>query len=315
MSTVSEHALITDRPGSAKIPADRPGPFDASQQASQPAQTKQPSQTKQFSQIKQLKQLSAVLAAAGVLAQICCPLLSGGGLRTATVLSVVLLAGAAVTHAAGVRGRRAAVLLLVIAGAIGLLAETVGVHTGFPFGDYAYTGRLGPRLFGVPLIVPLAWTMLAYPCLLLGRRLAARIGCGRRVFTVITTLTGAIALAGWDLYLDPQMVAQGNWSWLRPGPSLPGVPGVPLTNYAGWLLVSLVMITALDQALPRSRGPEVIPAVVLGWTWLGSAAGNLFFFDRPWVALYGALAMGVVTAPYLLLLSGYSRHERTGTRR
>jgi putative membrane protein len=38
---------------------------------------------------------------------------------------------------------------------------------------------------------------------------------------------------------------------------------------------------------------------VLAWTWAGSTVGNLVFFDRPWVALYGGLAMGAVVGPYL----------------
>ena len=44
----------------------------------------------------------------------------------------------------------------------------------------------------------------------------------------------AAALASWDLFLDPQMVDAGHWRWSDPSPALPGVPTVPLTNYAGW---------------------------------------------------------------------------------
>jgi putative membrane protein len=248
---------------------------------------------------------AGVLAGLGILAQIAYPLLSGPALRAATIASVLLLAGAAVADAGARWGARAALALLAGAGGLGLLAETLGVHTGFPFGDYAYSDGLGPRLVGVPAVVPLAWTMLAYPSLLLGRRLGAtRAG---------TALTGGLALAAWDLFLDPQMVAQGHWAWAHPAPALPGVPGVPLTNYAGWLLVAVVMIAVLDRALPgRAEGPaanrpglpsssigEMVPATVLAWTWLGSAVGNLVFFDRPWVALYGGLAMGLTVAPYL----------------
>jgi hypothetical protein len=247
---------------------------------------------------------------------------------------VVLLAAASVVHAGAVRGRRAALVVPLVAGGLGLAAETIGVHTGFPFGSYAYADTLGPRLAGVPLVVPLAWTMLAYPCLLLGRRLSRHLSTepGNRQVRVLTALTGGLGLAGWDLFLDPQMVAQGHWTWAHPVPALPGVPGVPLTNYAGWLLVSVLMIAVLDRALPRdptrtdrdpartdrdpaSTGPsqrpfgqdhrgtsEVIPAAVLAWTWCGSAVGNLVFFDRPWVALYGGLVMGAVVLPYLLLV-------------
>ncbi len=46
-----------------------------------------------------------------------------------------------------------------------------------------------------------------------------------------------------------------------------------------------------------------MPAAVLTWTWLGSTLGNLAFFDRPWVALWGGLAMGSVVLPYLRTLA------------
>jgi carotene biosynthesis associated membrane protein len=237
----------------------------------------------------------AALAAAGVLAQIAYPLLDGEPLRLVTIATVLLLAGAALTHAAATFGTRAAVALLVTAGGLGLAAEAVGVATGFPFGSYAYAGTLGPELLGVPLVVPLAWTMLAYPCLLLGRRLGRRRAAAR-------ALAGGLALAAWDLFLDPQMVADGHWTWRFPEPALPGVPGVPLTNYAGWVLVAVTMVAALDRALPRRAVPEGVPAAVLAWTWLGSALGNLAFFDRPWVALYGGVALGVLAGPYLVRL-------------
>ena len=259
-----------------------------------------------------VRRLSLGLAVAGVLAQIAHPLLSGSALRTATILSVLLLGAAAPAHAGAVWGRFPALALLLVAGGLGLAAETVGVHTGFPFGAYSYADTLGPRLAGVPLVVPLAWTMLAYPCLLLGRRLAHpsrhrpadRGPTGRA--RLLTAGLGGFALAAWDLFLDPQMVAQGHWTWAHPSPSLPGVPGVPLTNYAGWLLVSVLMIAALDRALPPTPRLHGVggftPVVVLAWTWWGSAVGNLVFFDRPWVALYGGAVMGVVVLPYLLLV-------------
>jgi uncharacterized membrane protein len=254
--------------------------------------------------------VSLALVAAGVLAQIAYPLLSGSALRIATIVSVVLLAAASMAHAGAIWGRRGALIVPAVAGGIGLVAETIGVHTGFPFGSYAYADTLGPRLLGVPLIVPLAWTMLAYPCLLLGRRLARQLtGAARDAWVpgrLLTAVVGGVGLTGWDLFLDPQMVAQGHWTWANPVPALPGVPGVPLTNYAGWLLVSVLMIAVLDHQLPRPRpGTEHrngSAVAVLAWTWCGSAVGNLVFFDRPWVALYGGLVMGVVVLPYLLLI-------------
>ena len=232
------------------------------------------------------------LAAAGIGAQVCYPLLAGSALRAATQAGVLLLAAAAVAHVARAGGWRAAVGLVAVAGGIGWAAEVIGVHTGVPFGRYQYAGSLGPELLGVPLLVPPAWIMMSYPCLLLGR--AAR----HRPADV--ALTGGLALASWDLFLDPQMVSDGHWTWRDPRPALPGVPDVPLTNYAGWILVAVLLVAALHRALPTvGEGSLAFPAAVLGWTWAGSVLGNLVFFGRPWVALYGGLVMGAFVVPFL----------------
>ena len=250
--------------------------------------------------MSRLHPVSVALAALVVLAQIAYPLTRGEPLRLLTIAIVLLFACASVTHAAATRGTGWALGLLGIAGGIGLLAEAVGVRTGVPFGRYAYAGTLGPQLLDVPVIVPLAWVMMAYPCLLLGRRLARDVRHPLAARAAVAA-TGGTTLAAWDLFLDPQMVAAGHWTWAFPTPALPGVPGIPLTNYAGWLLVALVMVAALDALLARDGTPrQGVPAALLAWTWIGSTVGNAVFFDRPWVAVWGGLAMAVFSAPYPL---------------
>jgi uncharacterized membrane protein len=268
-----------------------------------------------------LPAVPATVGAAAVLTQVTYPLLAGSALRAATILAVALFAATSVLHAGTVHGPRAGAGLLAAAAVTGLVAEAVGVATGAPFGRYSYAGTLGPQLLGVPLLVPLAWTMMAYPALLLGRRLAGATGRpGGPARRVATAALGGATLAAWDLFLDPQMVAAGHWTWAYPEPGLPGVPGVPLTNAAGWLLVGVVMTAVLDLVLPRSRGPaaqaaaEALPAALLAWTWLGSVVANLAFFGRPWVALYGGLALGVLVVPYLRALTHATRAPREARR-
>lgn len=228
--------------------------------------------------------LPAALAAATVLAQIAYPLTPDSGLSGLTIATVLLFCAASVTHCGVTRGTGAATTLLAVAAGTGLVAEAVGVATGFPFGRYDYAGTLGAELLGVPLVIPLAWTMMAWPALVVGRVLGA------------PALLGGLALASWDLFLDPQMVDAGHWAWRDSGPRL---NGIPVVNHLGWALVAVLLVGALDRLLPRApqRYDDRLPLLLFGWTYASSVLANLAFFGRPGVALAGGLGMGAVAAP------------------
>lgn len=230
--------------------------------------------------------MPAVLAGLTVLLQIAYPLVHGPARDRLTVVTVLAFFAASVTHALQQRGPRwtGHFLLVVLPGA--LAVEALGVATGFPFGDYSYGSGLGPRLVGVPLVVPLAWAMLAYPAHVVGARLGHRV------------LAGAWALAAWDLFLDPQMVAEGYWTWTDPH----GINGIPWSNHLAWLVVALLLMAALAARAPNDRADDRLPIALLLWVWLSSVLANLAFFGRPLVALAGGLAMGVVTVPLVVRL-------------
>jgi putative membrane protein len=240
--------------------------------------------------------LAAGLGATVVLAQVAYPLTPPGPARDGlTVGTVLLFAAASLAHAAASRGPRAAVLLLVVAGGGGLLAESVGVATGVPFGRYEYGTSLGPAVLGVPLVIPLAWVMMAWPAYLVGVRLAPT--------RAVRIPVAAVALASWDLFLDPQMVDAGHWRWDDPHPALPGVPSVPLTNYAGWAAVAVLLMLVLDRAVPT--GPSTMDALAYGlylWTYFASVLAHLVFFGLPGSAFWGGIGMGLVALPLLVTL-------------
>jgi uncharacterized membrane protein len=236
------------------------------------------------------------LVAAAVLVQIVYPL-TPAGLRTAvTITSVVVFAAASIVDAGRRHGARGVVVLVAVAGGGGLVAEAVGVATGVPFGAYTYLGTLGPELLGVPAVVPLAWVMMAWPALVVGRAL------GRRPAAVVAV--GAAALAAWDLFLDPQMVAAGHWAWADPQPALPLVPGVPLSNYGGWLLVSVVLIAALHRLLgpEPAAGPSGPAAALYLWTYASSVLAHFAFFGLPGSAVIGGILMGLVAVPFAVVV-------------
>jgi uncharacterized membrane protein len=227
-------------------------------------------------------------------AQIAYPLTHGGARAGLVVATVVLGWAISVGHAAFTRGTRTALTLVGASTVGGFLVEAVGLTTGVPFGRYDYGAALGPRLLGVPLIVPLAWTWLAWPAWVVAGRLTTR--------TAARVGVAAVGLAGWDLFLDPQMVAAGYWRWLDPHPALPGVAGVPIGNYLGWLAVALVMMAVLATTPPdrnRADGPMY---VLYLWTYYSSVLAHAVFLHLPGSALWGGLTMGCVAVPLTVRL-------------
>ncbi len=232
---------------------------------------------------------SWILVGAAVLVQIVYPLMPASLTTAVTVSSVVVFFLASLVDVVRVHGVRGGVGLVGVAGGGGLVAEAVGLATGLPFGPYVYTGTLGPELLGVPVVVPLAWAMMAWPALVVGRALAVRGGA--------VVAVGAVALATWDLFLDPQMVAAGHWVWLAPSPSLPLVPGIPLTNFVGWLVVAVLVIGALHRVLGPGPGSGPASALYL-WVYASSVLAHLAVFGLPGSALVGGLGMGAVAIPF-----------------
>lgn len=230
-----------------------------------------------------------VLATATILGQIVWVLADADGRRALTAVTVVTFFLASATHAWLHRGAAWAAGYLVVSLGFGLGVEVLGTRTQLPFGAYEYSDLLGPTVLGVPVLIPLAWSMMAYPCLLAARMLSRNL--------VVVPLVGAWLLSTWDLFLDPQMVGEGYWTWLSPTPALHGVPGIPVQNYLGWFVSALVLMLVLDR-LPRRRANDAVPNTLLLWTWIGGIVANLFFFGRPWVALWGGVLMGLAMVPW-----------------
>ena len=240
----------------------------------------------------------ALTASAWVAAQIAYPLTTGAARDRVTILVVVLSAATALLHARAERGLGYAAGFALIVAGLGLIAEILGTTTGFPFGCYDYAhDRLGPEIAGVPLVVPLAWVGGLYPI-----RVAAGLVCRGRGAQIALTATGAV---GWDLFLDPQMVADGQWHWCSTLPGPPGLPAIPFSNYLGWFAVTATMtalILALEQRCRARMSAPAVPIAVLLWTWFGSGLAHAVFLDLPASAGYGLAGLGLVAVPTAVML-------------
>ena len=227
-----------------------------------------------------------------ILLQIFYPLVNGGLLGVITIASVYTGALAMFLHGIAAYGARYGWSMFSITLLFGYFIEQLGVTTSWPFGEYAYSQTLGPRIFSVPIVVPFAWVMIAHPCLVAARRIGKSW-----VF-----LYGALLMTAWDLFLDPLMVSSGRWTWVVKGSHIPFQPEIPISNAVGWLLSGMFLMTMLHLFTPRDRrkvGGSLIAAdVLLLWTLFSGVVGNLFFFNRPGIALFSGLILGGLLAPY-----------------
>jgi putative membrane protein len=233
---------------------------------------------------------------------------------------VALLLTTSTADAIEQRGARGAAVVAA-AGSIGFGAELLGVHTGKPFGPYDYSGQLGPKVAGVPVMAAAAWALLARPSrvaglfageLLDGAELSAEQNAvrptGRRRLRrrAVRIATAATALTAWDVFLDPRMVREGYWTWPGGG----RYEGIPATNYLGWWATGLAIFAAAELIDPAEdvRASGVISGESAGdtalglylWTWIGEVIANVILWKRPRVAWAGGLSMALVAVPALV---------------
>lgn len=272
--------------------------------------------------VARISPLLFVLHIAAMASYSAATMLSGNAwLSLITILTVIFAAAFSLAHLIETRGILNGLLLAGSAFTITMLSEAVSVLTGLPFGHYIYSGQLGPKAFGlVPFVIPVAWLMVLYPAYetvrFLFRRLTPQAWrkSGWRA-GLAQCLLAAAAMTAWDLSLDPRMVSAGYWIWRDGGPYF----GIPLSNFAGWLLTSFV-IYAVWRVFDRPISPPIdsshsslqsraiplhlaLPALAYIATWLGESIANALFWSGPVVALAVFVGMGLFGAPALVLLA------------
>ncbi|TMD68377.1 MAG: carotenoid biosynthesis protein [Chloroflexi bacterium] len=126
--------------------------------------------------------------------------------------------------------------------------ETLGVHTGFPFGPYRYTDVLFPVLpGGVPLPVIFAWLTIIIAVRSLTIRPPLLVGSRLSISIVVSALLATLL----NLVLEPVAFhIERYWIWLAPGNI--AYYGVPLMNFVAWFVASLVLLSLVNVILLRA---------------------------------------------------------------
>jgi bisanhydrobacterioruberin hydratase len=163
-------------------------------------------------------------------------------------------------------GPRKATLSLLALSIFGYAIEAIGVATGFPYGAFYYGDALGPRLAGlVPYLLPLSYTPLVIGAV------AAAWGTRLRLLHVPYA---TLLLIWMDAVLDPGAASLGFWVWPQGGVYY----GVPLNNYAGWLLsgalaTTLLLATGRWSETPRPALLDSATIATSFWTGVAVLSG------------------------------------------
>jgi len=173
-------------------------------------------------------------------------------------------------------GWRTTLWFTVVGYLISFVSEVSSINTGFPYGWYYYIETTCSRelwVAGVPFFDSLSYVFLAYcsystALFILSPLKAWRWNIAtletrriRRSFSAL--LLGALLQTCLDIVIDPVALQGRRWFLGQIyGYREPGIHfGVPLSNYAGWLLTSLLMIAAF-QLIDARRPDENVAGVV-----------------------------------------------------
>lgn len=134
---------------------------------------------------------------------------------------------------------------VLIAFAVGMLTEMIGVHTSLLFGKYEYGKILGTGIQNVPWVIGINWFTVVYCCGIAISHLqtwffskspASQTLLSPQVQFISFIADGAMLATFFDLILEPVAVKLGYWTWLGDGT-------IPFSNYLCWFLISALLLT------------------------------------------------------------------------
>ena len=122
-----------------------------------------------------------------------------------------------------------------------MTAEIIGVNTGFLFGHYQYGNVLGPKLYGVPLLIGFNWFIIVFCAGAFFNQILVmllekyNLHITKTIAVIAFVIGGATIATCFDIILEPVAVKLNFWTWEN--------SHIPMLNYICWFIVSAVMLT------------------------------------------------------------------------
>lgn len=169
-------------------------------------------------------------------------------------VSILSMLGFVLLHGPRQIGWRNVAVFFVIASVVSWCLESLSIATGFPFGHYHYTEKMGPKLGTVPLLIMPAYYAVCYVSWHLAFVMLDRFELrGDTVQTWLIPVIAAFIMVMWDMSMDPaRSTLAESWVWRDGG----GYFGVPLVNFLGWYLTvwTIFQLYALYARHPNRAG-------------------------------------------------------------
>lgn len=221
---------------------------------------------------------------------------------------------------------------------IAFASEWLSINTGFPYGWYYYIETTRNRelwVAGVPFFDSLSYVFLSYCSYTTALFILSPLKAWRWNVATLETrgirrscsalILGAFLQTFLDIVIDPVALQGRRWFLGQIyGYREQGIHfGVPLSNYGGWLLTSLLLVAAFQ--LIDARRPAVTPAGIVNLPfrpllgpilYLSVLIFNIsvtFMIGEPFMALSGILMFALPLLMTVLLalrrVNRYSRDE------
>ncbi|PYM19303.1 MAG: carotenoid biosynthesis protein [Candidatus Rokuibacteriota bacterium] len=178
--------------------------------------------------------------------------------------------------------------------AVAWLAEFSSTRIGIPFGLYHYTeATRGRELYiaNVPFMDSLSFVFLAYAAFCL-----ARAALGRHASGTATVLLGGTLMMALDVVIDPLAVRGDRWFLGRIFyyPDGGVYFGVPLSNFAGWLVVGIVGLGGYVVFVKSAGGRQPRYGVALYYGVLAFNLAVTAWIGERWLGVVGLLLHSVL---------------------
>ncbi|MBI3518813.1 MAG: carotenoid biosynthesis protein [Bacteroidetes bacterium] len=122
---------------------------------------------------------------------------------------------------------------LILVAILGFLVEVLGVKTELVFGSYHYGNALGYKLYAVPLLIGINWSILLYSTAQLSK---FKNG-------IVNALFGAFLMVGLDFFIEQNASKFDFWYWKG--------NNIPLQNYLAWFIISFLLNCLVQKHLAQ----------------------------------------------------------------